>query len=133
MPGSGLPAVQSSGPLVLEKLNLERGYGMLCYLGVLLLCPALILAMQAGGVSALAGTTMLFGAGFFFFGLGEWINHPPDREKARDTLWGPGVTRIPCIGGVFLDAVGLALLVLASVIAAWGTWRWCQQLFATGG
>ncbi|MCL2310780.1 MAG: hypothetical protein FWC42_11055 [Proteobacteria bacterium] len=108
---------------MLEKLNLERWYRVLVYLGAIFFGGAVFFsdAVNKGPITDVA--LMLLGAGMFFFGMGEWINHPPRGEKGGPSFFGPGAVRVPHLGGLLLDVVGAALF-----IAGLG-WRWLARLF----
>jgi hypothetical protein len=80
----------------------------------------------AGGLIAVAALWQQFipafpiGLGLLFFGVGEWINHPPRTEiarsvvvniqtKTRSNSWRPTVL------GVILDAFGVGVFVFGVV------------------
>jgi len=108
---------------MLEKLNLERWYRVLVYLGAIFFFVSVVFseAVNKGPISAVA--LMLLGAGLFCLGLGEWINHPPSREgRGSPSFFGPGSVRVPHPGGLLLDLAGV-LLFMAGL-----GWRWLDQL-----
>jgi len=103
---------------------------MFVYLGAILFLPSAFFALQRDNVSLLAANLMLWGAGFFFFGMGEWINHPPNREsRGGNSFFGPGIARVPHPGGLLLDAVGIVLLALGMWLTAVSVWRGLPGLF----
>jgi hypothetical protein len=106
---------------VFEKLNLERWYRVFVYVGVLLFFPGIPLVVE--GHPVFAANLMVWGAAFFFLGMGEWINHPASREnRGSASFFGPGMARVPHPGGLLLDAVGALLFVLAMALTLHSIW-----------
>lgn len=96
----------------LSKVALDHWYQVLMVAGL-----AVFLANGAGLLKAYpAGPVGLVSLGCFFFGMGEWMNHPRRTELHPATLHRPAfkVTRFPRnpgAAGVAVDALGIALIV----------------------
>lgn len=91
----------------LSKLALDHWYKVLMAAGF-----AVFLLSGAGLLPVLPGKpALLVALGTFFFGLGEWRNHPL-QTRVHLNLKITGYPRRPCLSGLAFDLLGLALIAL---------------------
>lgn len=91
----------------LTKLSLDYWYHALMVVGLVI-----FLAAAAGILRELpAAATMMASAGLFFWGLGEWINHPV-LSKLGGGFVVTSHPRSASAIGVCFDAIGLVLIGL---------------------
>ena len=89
----------------LDKLALDHWYKVLMAGGF-----AVFLLAGAGLLHALpVKPTLLISLGVFFFGLGEWRNHPL-QQRVGIGFKITGHPRSASLGGVIFDVIGLALI-----------------------
>ncbi len=102
-----------SPPGSLKKFVLHAWYKISMSLGVALF--VIFLFVEIKGIT---NTGQLLAGGFFFLGIGEWINHrdmPPIFELGTNTLWITKNLWKPKILGLVLDLIGISLIFLAII------------------
>lgn len=97
----------------LSRLSLDRWYKVFIAAGF-----AVFILVGTGALKLFPILpTVSISLGFFFVGLGEWINHPlQTRIRSADAFFPAGVIsgypRNACFLGCFWDVVGVLLLIV---------------------
>ncbi len=100
---------------VLKNLVVDSWYKAFVYLGALVFVISLFWDVK-GITNAQA---LMLSAGLFLIGIGEWMNRTDELSvKPPNVYTGPTAfitttVRKPCLVGIVLDLLGLALLALA--------------------
>lgn len=97
----------------LSKLALDYWYQVLMVVGIIVFLLAGTGLLKAFPVIPVTAVSL----GTFFFGMGEWINHPLQSKLLRATMFQPGgvITGHPrnaTIAGYFFDLLGIFLIGL---------------------
>ncbi len=102
--------MRESPLLFLKKFVTDAWYKVFIVLGVVLFAVSLIFELK--GITNIA---QLFAGGFFFLGIGEWINHkdlPAVFELGTFTLFITKTSWKPKILGLVFDILGIFLFFI---------------------
>lgn len=100
----------------LTNFSTNRWYRMFVYLGAFWF--TVVGAGLLPGLGAYTGAAIVASMGMFWIGMGEWINHPPQWEKARAGFFTPKYgNRKPCAWGWALNVLGGLLVAYAAYLA----------------